>query len=301
MNERIDLAEAQQGVARLLSENGKHRVRPKYASAGKIPIPQSATTAIERRIDARAHRLVDHVGLARAGRLPVEGEAEDQHDETGGGRQRDRQRGIGHPGGERLAAPVHDGKLAVRAEQAAHRAKGQAAVSKRELQYAGGGAKRGERLARPKHFIKPTPEHRRFERRRSDRRAIAGSNGLVTQPGNDHASAVGDEHSPAGSAPPERNDPFQLGLQPQVRAGYLGFRTLQPLQPLGKEIGAGFDLFDDIADRLAAVIQHLHDCTHANRQEKGDDQHRDRTSQGRLGGKQPPISRSGDGLGEPLD
>src|SRR6516162_6490249 len=39
MDQGIDLAEAQQRVARLLAEDGKHRVRPEYAPARKVPIP----------------------------------------------------------------------------------------------------------------------------------------------------------------------------------------------------------------------------------------------------------------------
>jgi len=77
------------------------------------PNPQSAASAIERGIDARTYCVVDQVGLARADRLPVEGEAEDQDDEAGGGGEGDGQRHVGPPGRERVVAPIHDGELAV--------------------------------------------------------------------------------------------------------------------------------------------------------------------------------------------
>ena len=86
MDELADLAEGQQVVARLQAEDREHRMRPEDAAAGEVPVPQAAAAAVERGVDAAAHGVVDEVGLARAGRLPVEGEAQDQQHEAGGGR-----------------------------------------------------------------------------------------------------------------------------------------------------------------------------------------------------------------------
>src|SRR5262249_33477816 len=72
VNEGVDLAECEQLVARCEPENCKHRMRPEYALARDIPVPQAATAAIERSIDARVHGFVDGVGFARACRLPME-------------------------------------------------------------------------------------------------------------------------------------------------------------------------------------------------------------------------------------
>ena len=83
---------------RLEAEDREHRMRPEDAAAREVPVPQAAAAAVERGVDAAAHGVVDDVGLARARRLPVEGEAEDQQDEAGGGRERDGQRGVGAPG-----------------------------------------------------------------------------------------------------------------------------------------------------------------------------------------------------------
>ena len=118
----------------------------------------------------------------------------------------------------------------------------------------------------------------------------------MTQAGNDDALAVGDEHLPAGGARPWRHHAFKLGLQPPLGAGYFEFRPLQAVEPLGEEIGAGFDLLDDVANRLAAMIQHLHDRADADREQECDDQSRHSTPQRRLGGEQPPISGLGDRL-----
>ena len=113
MDEGVDLAEAQQGVPRPEAEDGEHGVRPEHAAAGEVPVPQSAAPTVERRVDARAHRLVDHIGFARAGCLPVEREAEDQDDEAGGGREGDGQCRVRRPGRQRLGAPMQNGNLAV--------------------------------------------------------------------------------------------------------------------------------------------------------------------------------------------
>ena len=104
MDERVDLAEGQEIVLRLEAEDGEHRMRPEDAAAREVPVPQAAAAAVERGVDAAAHGVVDQVGFARARRLPVEGEAEDQQHEAGGRRQRDRQRGVGAPGRERVVA-----------------------------------------------------------------------------------------------------------------------------------------------------------------------------------------------------
>ena len=104
MNERADLAEAQQVVAWLQPEDREHGMRPEDPAAREVPVPQAAAAAVERGVDAGAHGLVDLVGLARARGLPVEGETEDQHDEAGRGGQRDGQRGIGAPDRERIRA-----------------------------------------------------------------------------------------------------------------------------------------------------------------------------------------------------
>ena len=62
-------------------------------------------------------------------------------------------------------------------------------------------------------------------------------------------------------------------------------RPLQPLDPIDEKIRAAFNLLDDLADRLATMIQHLDDRADADGQQKRDDQRRDRTPQSRLGGE----------------
>ena len=110
IHQRIDLAEGQEVAAVLQPQNGEHRLRPENPAARQIPVPQSATAAVERGIDASAHGVVDEVTLAGAGRLPMERKAEDQHHEAGGRGQRDRQRGVGAP--DRIGLFLDDDHLA---------------------------------------------------------------------------------------------------------------------------------------------------------------------------------------------
>ena len=90
-HQRIDLAEGQQVAAGVEPQHREHRLRPEDPAARQVPVPQSAAPAIERGIDPAAHGVIDEIAFARAGRLPVECKAEDQHHKAGGGGQRHRQ------------------------------------------------------------------------------------------------------------------------------------------------------------------------------------------------------------------
>src|SRR5262249_1633926 len=73
-------------------------------------------------------------------------------------------------------------------------------------------------------------------------------------------------------------------------------RARRTLEAMEEEVGGALDRLDDLADRVATMVQPLHDRADENREEKCDDQRRDGTSQRRLGGEQPPISGLGDRL-----
>ena len=148
VHQRVDVAEAEQIVLGLEAENVEHRLRPEDAAARQVPVPQAAAAAIERGVDAAAHGLIDDVGLAGAGRLPVKGKAEDQHDEAGGGRQSDRQRGQRAPRRQRRVARLHGGQLAEGCVQQAHGGECRRAAGQDDFHHAGAGAKGGERLRR---------------------------------------------------------------------------------------------------------------------------------------------------------
>ena len=88
----VDLAEGEKVAASVDSQyvniDCDQKILPRERSQSHKP----AAAAIERGVDTSAHRIIDQVRLAGAGRLPVEGKAEDQDDEARCRRQRDRQR-----------------------------------------------------------------------------------------------------------------------------------------------------------------------------------------------------------------
>src|SRR5207248_1265028 len=69
--------------------NFEHRLGPEDATAAEVPVPQPAAATVERGIDAATDRFIDQVRFPRPCRLPVEGEAENEDDKAGRGRQRD--------------------------------------------------------------------------------------------------------------------------------------------------------------------------------------------------------------------
>ena len=275
-------------------------MRPEDAAAREVPVPQAAAAAVERGVDAAAHRVVDQVGFARARRLPVEGEAEDQHDEAGGGGERDGQRGVGAPGRERVAARLDDRELAVR------RAAGCAPWRSAGVPSASGIS--STPAAAPKVVSGCVGPSTSISRRPIDRRRRAAAaamtvpSALLTstmrQPATIDAVGVGDQHLASGHARPGRHHALELACS-GARAGSAS--RARTVEPLGEQIGDGLDLLDELGDRLAAMIEHLHERADADGEQEGDDQRRDRAPQSRLGGEQPPIRGLGDRLRQSLD
>ena len=270
-------------------------MRPEDAAAREVPVPQPAAAAIERRVDAAAHGVVDVVGLARARRLPVECEAEDQHHEAGGGRERDGERGVGAPRRQRLRAPVHDRDLALRRAEPMHGGEGRRAVRKNDLRHAGRGAQGIQWLRMAEQIGEPSADQ--------------GPVGLR----HGHCSAVMGRRSRRG--PPRRSAPSELvttnwrpGASAQAAIACSSSDCLRRSsvsggapQSLGEEAGAGHHAPHDLADRLAAVVDHLHEGADADGDEKGDDQRRHRATQRGLRRQETPIGGLCDRLRQALD
>ena len=215
----------------------------------------------------------------------MERETEDQDDEAGGGGEGDGQCRVGRPGRQRFGAAVQDRDLAVHCGKAAHRPKGQAAISEGNLQHARGSAESGERLGGAEHVDQPASEDARLDRHDGADRAVAVGDEFMADAGDDDAVAVGDQHLASWRPRPGRHQALELSLKPALEARFLGLRAFHPLDPIDEKIGAAFNLLDDIADRLATMIQHLDDRADADGKQKRDDQRRDSTPQSRLGGE----------------
>ena len=254
MDECADFAEGQEIVLLRQAENVVHRMRPEYAAARQVPIPQSAAAAIERGIDAAAHGVVDDVGFARPRRLPVEGKAEDQHHKAGRGRQRHRQCGGRAPIGQRLFAALDDGEEAYRILQCPHGGEGGFAVGQRDLHGAGRGAERRQRLRRAKHVEDLTSQKLR----------------LVRHGGDDGAVAVGDQDAPAGARRPDR----QRLLQRFGGARQMHAVAQRAIEHRGEMIRQRLDGSGGVEHDLTAVFEHLHRGADADRHHEGDDENR---------------------------
>ena len=282
MHEAAHVAERHEIVLALQPEDLEHRLRPEDTPAREVPVPQPAAAAVERRVDPAAHGFVDHVGFARARRLPVEGEAEDQHHEAGGGRKRDRQHGERAPGCQRRAARLHDRDLAEGRIEHAHGRQRAGLVGQGDFHDAGAGAEGGQRLRRTEQV---------------DQAAADGGVG-AGRGGRHHALGIGQEEAPAGARRPRRQRAGQDFLRPFKRVGGLLERLLKPFD---RQIGDRVERNHCAVECLPAMVERLHQGADADGAEKSDDQHRDGAAQQRLGGQQPPIRRLGDRLREAFD
>ncbi len=116
---------------------------------------------------------MDEIGFARARRLPVEGKAEDQHDEAGGRRQRNGQRGGRAPARERVACRLDHRDSAEWVSQSPHCCQSGGAVGKSDFERAGGGAERGQRLRWSEQIEDLAAELLRIVREACDNRAVS--------------------------------------------------------------------------------------------------------------------------------
>ena len=283
-HQRIDLAEGQQVAARVEPKHGEHRLRPEDPAARQVPVPQPAAAAVERGIDPAAHGVVDQVALAGAGGLPVEGEAEDQHDEARGGRQRHRERGIGAP---------HRLDIFLQHDHAAGQGLDQHRRHQRAI------------AARQDDVVDLALQARRAQQlRRAD--GVEDAVGLAEarlgrDAGEDAAIGTRDDDMAAcGDAP--GGD--------QVRE-----HELQPLD-VGEAVlpdgGEAIDAFGEVVGQrgkialigpalLPALIQHLDEGAEADGDQEGDDEGRHCAAQCGLGGQQPVVGRLCDRLRQSLD
>ena len=282
VHQRADVAEGQQVVLGLEPEDVEHRLRPEDAATRQVPVPQAAAAAVERRVDAAAYGLVDGVGLARTGRLPVEGEAEDEHDEAGGGGEGDGERRQRTPGRQRGAARLDDGEIAEWRMKVAHGGEHLALVGQGDLQHAGGDAEGGERLAGAEHVDQPA----------ADEPVGIGFRG------GDDAVLVGEQKAAAVIGGPGRK---RVGETVARLLGRAAAGRGGRLQALGGEVGDRAEREHLPVQRLVTVLAQLHRGADADGGKKADDENGDRAAEQGLRSQQPPVSRFGDRLREALD
>ena len=284
-HQRVDFAEGEQVVAGVEPQHGEHRLRPEDPAARQVPVPQAAAAAIERGVDPAAHRVIDQVALAGAGRLPVEGKAEDQHDKARGGRKRHRQRGVRSP--QRLDLFLDDDGLA---------------------------GQRLDRAQRRQRAVSVGQDHV------GDAALLAGRCQQL-RGGDDVEHAVVFAKARLGRNPRARmrcSVPVMMTWRPPAMP-QVGIRLRQQaLQPLdvrhailpdrgeaveafGQHIGEGGEVALHRGALLPGLVDHLHEGAEADGDQEGDDQGGHGAAKRRLGDQQPVVGWFRDRLRQSLD
>ena len=199
----------------------------------------------------------------------MEGEAEDEHDEAGGGRKRDRQRRVGTPRPQRITAPLHDGKLAIGWPQHAYGGERRTAIRERDLQSAG--AEVRERLAQSKDI----------EQRAAPKAACGG------RAGDDPPFLIGNEDVPVtGRRPGGQGAPQHVFVT-------LIVDYLAECESVGENFRERIDVERGSGERLTAVVHYLHSGANADGDQEGDDESGNGAAKSRLGGEEAAIGRLG--------
>ena len=283
-HQRVDFAEGEEVVAEVEAQHREHRCRPEDPAAREVPVPQAAAAAVERGVDPAAHRVVDQVALAGAGRLPVEGEAEDQHDEAGGGRQRHRQCGVRSP--QRFVLFLDDDDLArQRFDQPRDRHRA-IAVRKRHVGDDALQAGRGEQLRRADDVEDAIAVAERAFDRDAGQYPVIGA---------------GDDDVAAASRAPGRNQVRQQALQPlDIGGAVLPDRT-EAVEAFGQEVGERGEVALHRGALLPALVDHLHEGAEADGDEERNDEGRHGAAKRRLCSEKPVVGRFCDRLRQSLD
>src|SRR5690606_11415009 len=92
MDDLVDLAERQHGVAGFVAQHLVHRARPVHAPAHHVPIPEAATAAHQSHVDALVGLQIYAVCALRTGRLGEIGIEDDDEHARGQDEKRDIQR-----------------------------------------------------------------------------------------------------------------------------------------------------------------------------------------------------------------
>ena len=236
------------------------------------------------------------IRLASSGCLPVECKTEDENYEAGRRGESYGQRRIGHPAGECLGAALQNGELAAVPGKVAHGGKGRAPVGKRYLQHPSCGSECRQGLTWTEHLDQAAADISRLEREGTRDAAVATVDRGMPHRGNNDAIAVRHQYPAPGYSRPTRNDALELALETAVQTRLFQLGAIHPGESIAQIVGRRFNLVGGLADCLATVIKHLHDCSDADCEQECDDQRRHRATQSRLRGEQPEVSRLGDGL-----
>ena len=283
-HQRVDLAEGQKVAAAFQSQHGEHRLRPEYPAARQVPVPQAAASAIERGVDAAAHGVVDEVAFAGAGGLPVEGKAQYQHHEAGGGGQRHRQRRVRSP--QRLDLLLNHDHLAGQSPDQAQRRQRAAAIGQDHVADAALLAGQREKLRRADDVENPV--------------GVAKLR-IQGDAGENPAVGAGDEDMASRSDAPRWNELGQQFLQALDRSGAVRPDRADAIEALGEQIGQRRHIPLHRGALLPALVDHLNEGADADGDQESDDEGRDRAAERGFRDQRAMIGRFRDRLRQSLD
>src|SRR5262249_54175079 len=109
---------------------------------------------------------------------------------------------------------------------------------------------------------------------------------------------VGDQQLSPGRAQPRGAETVELALQLAVE---IDAATTRAVDALGHDVGAGFEVLEQLADHLPAMVEDLNEGAYADGQQESDNERGHSPTQGGLSGQQTAIGRLGDRLSQSLD
>ena len=98
-----------------------------------------------------------------------------------------------------------------------------------------------------------------------------------------------------------RGQSMRSKARKRARDRVAGFIRRQPVDAFGHQRRDEVELFGRLGDRLAQPLAHVDEGRDAEREQKGDDEHRYGAAQKGLGGEEPPVGGSCDRLSQTLD
>ena len=189
----------------------------------------------------------------------MEGEAEDEHDEAGGGRKRDRQRRVGTPRRQRIAAPCTTASWPSGRRSIAYGGERRTAVRERDLSTPAPAPKVGQRLAQSEDI----------EQRAAPKAAFAGTPATTRLLiGNKTCRLPARRPVRAGRAV-EHASCARCRLDLAVRCADRSSRSATISATASMSSAAA-------ASAWRRWSQHLHNGANADRDQEGDDQERER-------------------------
>ena len=175
---------------------------------------------------------------------------------------------------------------------------GRSPVRELDLHRAGERAERGQRLGGAENVEQTLADDAAAQRRGQDRGPVSAGHRHMLEPGDDHALRIGDQQLSPGRAQPRGAETVELALEFAVE---FGAAAACAIDALGHDVGAGFEVLEQFADHLPAMVEDLNEGPNTDSQKERDDERRHSPSQGGLSGQQTAISRLGDRLSQSLD